>query len=135
MQPSALVALSFIANLSIALSANAQPSCWILRDLQGIGYIQDDGYQPQVDRFSEPLILRLNGNQSSVEGSQTPMRQVDEFMATSYAKNDTFTMMETYLIDPTVGVALYTKVLSAKSIFGGMTGAKTFRGSAKRCPR
>ena len=98
-----------------------------------MAYFQDDGYAPQVDRFTKPLKLVLNGNDSTVGENSLPMSQVEEFMAIGVGKTDTFTTVETYQVDPTLGVALYTKAINAKSIFSSMTGVRAFVGSAQRC--
>lgn len=108
-------------------------SCWMLHDLSGVGYFQDDGYSPQMDRFSKPLRLVLNGDRTTVDENSLPMMQIDEFMALGMGKTDTFTTVETYQIDPTLGVALYTKAIYGKSVFSKMTGTRAFTGRAERC--
>lgn len=121
-----------LAVFGIGCSARAA-TCWVLSDLSGIGYFQGDGYQPQVDRFSKPLTLRLDGNNSRVGDDLSPLKQIDEFMAVGYYKTDSFVTVETYMVDPTLGIALYTKAISAKSVFSNMTGARTFTGQAEPC--
>ncbi|TFL13688.1 hypothetical protein CSC67_10535 [Pusillimonas caeni] len=119
-----------------SLSAHAQQypaSCWMLHDLSGVGYFQDDGYSPQIDKFSKPLRLILNGDGTTVGEDSLAMMQLDEFMAVGMGKTDTFTTVETYQVDPTLGVALYTKAIYGKSEFSNMTGARTFTGRAVRC--
>lgn len=126
--------LVLLAGLAVALPASAQTSCWILHDLQGISYRQDDEYIPQRDGFGAPLRIIFDGNNTRTPGSEElRMMQIDEFMAVGVGKSDAFATVETYQVDPTLGIALYTKVLNAKSVFSNMSGAKTFLGRAERC--
>src|SRR5690606_1728950 len=106
----------------------AQPSCWILSELQGVAYFQGDGYAPTADRFSKPMRLTLDGENTSVTGSDVPLRQISEFMAAGYSSGDAFTTVETYQVDPVLGVAIYTKALHGKSIFSNLSGARAFVG-------
>lgn len=101
--------------------------------MQGIAMAQSDGYAPQSDRISSSLVLRLNGNASSASGSDIRLMQVDSHMAVGLSIGDTFTTVETYQVDPTLGIALYTKAMSAKSIMSGLTGTRSFVGQAARC--
>lgn len=107
----------------------------MLHDLQGVGYFQNDGYSPQIDKFSSPLKLVLDGDQTSVGDGALPMNQIDEYMAVGMGKTDAFTTVETYQIDPVLGIALYTKTISGKSVFSNMSGARAFVGRAERCTK
>lgn len=128
-----LFVMAFLANTSFA--QNYPSSCWVLKDLQGVGYFQEDGYQPQIDKLDKPFRLALNGDKSIAGENSLAMMQLDEFMAVGLGKTDAFTTIETYQIDPTLGIVLYTKAINAKSVFSKMTGARAFIGKAERCKK
>lgn len=116
-----------------AWSQNYRSSCWLLSDLRGMAYYQSENYAPRVDGFSKPIKITFDGKNTSAAGSSLSMFQIDEFMAVGMGKDDTFAVIETYQIDPSLGVALYTKAINGKSIFSDLSGSKTFIGRAERC--
>lgn len=119
-----------------ATVAQAQPypsSCWVLEDMSGTSMMKDDRYEASKDRFSQPITLLLNGENSSATGDSIRLHQVDPHMAVGFNKTDTFTTNESYLVDPETGTAIYTKAVSVKGVMAGVTGARLFKGKARRC--
>lgn len=125
--------LILVISLLASPIAASQSSCWVLTDLSGNGYSQSDGYRPEPDRISHSIRLMFDGNDTSASPGDLPMLQVDEFMAVAMGKTDAFSTVETYQVDPVLGIAIYTKAISGKSVFSGITGARAFTGKARRC--
>lgn len=113
--------------------ANSQSSCWVLTGMEGPAFYKDEGFKATTDRFSSPITLLLNGENSAASGDDMKLIQVDTHMAVAYGKTETFTTNETYLIDPDSGTAVYTKSTIARGAMAGLTGARMFTGKARRC--
>ncbi|MGB3423838.1 MAG: hypothetical protein WBF84_06670 [Castellaniella sp.] len=108
-------------------------SCWVITDLRGVSFHQGDAYKPAEDGISAPITLRLDGDSSTTGISGMVTRQVDQFMALSFSRGDAITTMEVYQIDPSAGIATYTKSMAVKGYMGGASGAMAFVGQAARC--
>lgn len=115
--------------------AAAERSCWHISEMSGVAYFQDDGYRAVSDGVSSPMVLIFDGEASSATGANMPMKQISDYMAVGFSKGDGFVTVETYQVDPTLGRVIYTKALEGKSTFSGMTGARAFVGTAKRCSK
>jgi len=113
--------------------AAMQNSCWVISDLVGPAMYQDKGYSLSADKMSGPIRLTFEGDRAHASGDDAPLIRVGDYMAVGVSNGDTFTMSETYQIDPILGASLYTKSLVARGPFSSMTGIKMLQGKAKRC--
>lgn len=132
MKTIAAVVVSFC--LACPVYARGYPaSCWEITGLRGVSFHQGEAYKPTEDGISKPVILRLDGDNSTTGVSGMVTRQVDQFMALSFSKGDAVTTVEVYQIDPSAGIATYTKSMAVNGIMGDASGAMAFVGKATRC--
>ena len=108
-------------------------SCWEITGLRGVSFHQGDAYKPAEDGISAPITLRLDGDRSSTGIAGMMTRQVDRFMAISFSKGDAITTMEVYQIDPSAGIATYTKSMAVNGLMSTASGVMAFVGKATRC--
>jgi hypothetical protein len=127
---------ALVAFFCLAGQAHAQgypASCWVITDLRGVSFHQGDAYAPAEDGISNPITLRLDGDNSTTGVPGMVTRQVDQFMALSFSKGDVITTMEVYQVDPSAGIATYTKSMAVRGLMGTASGAMAFVGQAVRC--
>lgn len=108
-------------------------SCWEITGLRGVSFHQGGAYKPAEDGISAPITLRLEGDHSSTGIAGMVTRQVDRFMAISFSKGDAITTMEVYQIDPSAGIATYTKSMAVNGLMSTASGVMAFVGKATRC--
>lgn len=119
-----------------AISVNAQSfheSCWKIVSMKGYGLYKSDVYKPVTDGFSHEITIIFNGNNTKASGDATPLIQTANYMAVGTSSSAGMSEIETYLIDPELDTAIYTKTTTGRYPFQDMTGAHMFIGRAFPC--
>lgn len=125
--------VAFFCLVGLVHAQGYPASCWVITDLRGVSFHQGDAYKPAEDGISTPITLRLAGDNSSTGVPGMVTSQVDQFMALSFSKGDAVTTVEVYQVDPSAGIATYTKSMAVNGLMSNASGVMAFVGKAIRC--
>lgn len=132
----AMIAVVTLLVCTAAGAQTSQSSCWILTNLKGEAVYKQDGYKKVPDGFMHTnphITLIFSSGRAQASGDDIQLVQVGNYSAVGVGKNDLLAVVETYLVDPDSGTALYTKSEEGRGLFDGLTSAKMLKGDATPC--
>lgn len=118
---------------AVSAAAPFRPSCWVISGLHGVSFFQDDAYKSTDNKINHPIMLQLNGENSSTGVQGMTTIQVGDFMALSMSMDASSSTIETYAIDPSANVATYTKSRVITGFMSNLSGVTAFVGRAVAC--
>lgn len=127
----------FVAIIVCALAAQTASAkeCWALTKLQGHMAASTDNYAFVPDKFSNPMALCFNDdNSGTVTGDDTRLVKFGVSTLVGWATNQGIELIETYQIDRVNGKVLFTKsrIGTATVLPNGPDVVSAFVGKAER---